>query len=281
MTISEAFTRYDREALLYQGKKDKTRVNYQTALATFLRANPDIPVQLINDQHIALWQQDMAYRGLALSYTASNLGRFRNVIKFCQKKGLSVMNPDLIDLPKVGRKEVKFVYADNIKNMINAVDSPRDKALIILMFSSGARISELLSLNRGSIVDGEARIIGKGDKPGIIHFDPVALRYLHGYLETRRDKLPPLFLSGQSRRLGYRRANQIVQTAAQLAGIEFNVTTHVMRHSFATDLLFNGAHIMEIKEHLRHKDISTTMRYLHVTDEHKKESYKKYHTVLE
>lgn len=282
MRVSEAFAQFDIEALLYGGKSEKTRTNYKTALSSFLKANPDLPIQMVGVEQISLWQRHMAYEGNALSYVASQLGRFRKVLLFCQrKKKLNVLDPAEVELPKVPRKEVNFLYSHQVQAMINSTEQPRDKALIAMMFSSGARISELLSLDRDSIQDDQARIIGKGDKPGVIDFDPVALRYLGAYLETRKDRLRPLFISGQSRRLGYRRANQIVQVAAGLAGIDVTVSTHVMRHSFATDLMFNGAHIMEVKEHLRHKDVSTTMRYLHVTDSHKKESYKKHHTVLE
>lgn len=285
MTISEAFAQYDLEALLYKGKKEKTRQAYKTVLNSFLNSNPDLPVQFIAAEHIALWERYMARQGNSLSTVASWLGRFRKVMVFLKKKKYSVMDPDEIELPKVKKKEVTFLYARQIQDMIDITENLRDKALIAMMFSSGARINELLSLNRDSISKdefghGEARIIGKGDKPGTINFDVVALRYLDDYLGTRKDRLAPLFVSGQRRRLGYARANQIIHEAADLAGVPVNVSTHVIRHSFATDLMFNGAHIMDIKAQLRHSDVSTTMRYLHVTDSHKKESYRKFHTTL-
>lgn len=280
MNITEAFEQFQLQKLYYKGKSAKTISNYHTALQSFLRANPDLPVQFLAPQHVSQWERHMAKDGLAISTVASYLGCLRKVLPFVKKLGYNVMDAQDVELPKVKKNKVNFLYSNEVQKMINAAENPRDRALCCMMFSSGARISELLSLNRDSIRNGEAMITGKGDKEGIIDFDETALRYLEAYLETRTDRLRPLFISGQRRRLGYARANQIIHELSDLAGININVTTHTMRHSFATDLMFNGAHIMEIKEHLRHEDVSTTMRYLHVTDEHKKSSYKKNHTIL-
>ncbi len=281
MNVTEAFSQYILEELHYNDRSPKTIVNYQTALASFLHAIPDVPVQFLTYEHIVTWKRYAASRGLAPSYVACNLARLRKVLKYLRKRGYATLDPEEVTLPKVRQKKVNFLFPSQIQDMIDAAETPRDKALIALMFSSGGRISEVLSLNRDSIRDGTASIIGKGDKPGMLTFDPVALRYLDEYLETRTDKLKPLFISGQRRRLGYARANQIFHEVSDQAGIETNVTTHIMRHSFATDLMLNGADIREVQEHLRHKDVSTAMRYMHVTDAHKQASYRKHHTVLE
>jgi integrase/recombinase XerD len=280
MLLSEAFKCYELEELRFRERSEKTIGNYRGVLASFLKANSDIPVQLLTLEHLIRWKMRMDYEGNQISYMAHNLMRMRKVLKYLRKRGLSVLDPEEIELPRVARKKVEFLYSHEVQAMIDAAELPRDKALIALGFASGGRISEILSLNRDSIRDGEATIIGKGDKPGTLSFDSTALRYLDEYLATRRDKLRPLFVSSQNRRLGYARANQIYHRVADYAGIEINVTTHTMRHSFATDMLLNGANIVEVKEHLRHEDISTTLRYLHVTDEHKKASYKKYHSKL-
>lgn len=280
MTIVEAFVQFELEELYNKHKADKTIRNYRTTLSSFLMCNTDIPIQLLEYEHIIRWQMNMRHKGDAVSYVASNLIRFRKVLRYLRKRGVQCLDSELIEPPKVPRNKVVFLLPDEIQRMIDVTDRPRDKALIILTFASGGRINEVLSLNRDSIRDGEATITGKGDKEGVLEFDEAALAVLQAYLDTRTDRLRPLFVSSQRRRLGYARANQIFHEAADLAGIDKNVSTHIMRHSFATDLLLNGANIVEVKEHLRHENISTTMRYLHVTDEHKKQSYRKYHTRL-
>jgi site-specific recombinase XerD len=151
------------------------------------------------------------------------------------------------------------------------------------LFSSGARISELLQLDRDSIVlnefgEGEAQIEGKGNKPGVLTFDSNALKILNDYTETRNDPIRPLFISGQRRRITVSRVEQLCHEYADMAGIDKNVTPHVWRHTFASDLKLNGADIYDISKQLRHSNIATTMIYTHISDQKKANDYRKYHT---
>jgi site-specific recombinase XerD len=162
--------------------------------------------------------------------------------------------------------------------------------MIELLFSSGLRVSELVNLDRDHINTKrrEFTVRGKGKKDRPIFISEKAANFVDSYLSRRMDNLPPLFLSysrnnitttsGDYRRLTSRSVQRIINKYAKLAGITKHVSPHTMRHSFATDLLINGADIRSVQSMLGHSNISTTQVYTHVTDHHLREVYEKYHS---
>lgn len=206
------------------------------------------------------------------------MSRIRAILRHMSRRGAKVIDWKEVELPKVKRKRPTWLSVEEIGQFLSVIESPRDRAIFACLFGSGARISELLDLNRNDIVDGSAYILGKGDKPGILDFDDNALLCLKEYMDERRDNLRPLFVSGQRRRITVSRVQQLAHQYADMAGIDKNVTPHVFRHSFATDLKFNGADIYDIMVQLRHSSIGTTQMYLHVGDEKKKADHKRFHS---
>ena len=167
----------------------------------------------------------------------------------------------------------------------------RDRAIIELLFSGGLRVSELCNLNRDSInlARREFMVRGKGKKDRPIFIDQTTADHLEEYLSARHDTLPALFLnnssnqntpdtSGDFRRLSPRSIERIIQKYARLAGITKHVTPHTLRHSFATDLLMNGADLRSVQSLLGHANIATTQIYTHITDPHLKEVHEKFHS---
>lgn len=276
MSISDAFVLYDLHKL--HGKTLKTRKNYRSTLNSFVKCWGDIPVELITVNSVAVWKQEMAYRGKQTSSMGSNLSHLREVLKYLKRHGYDVIDYWEVDRPTIKRKAPTWLQVEEVGALLSVIESPRDKAIVACLYSTGARISELLSLNRDSIENGVAEIIGKGDKPGTLDFDDNALEYLNTYLETRRDKLHPLFVSGQRRRITVSRVEQLIHEYADLAGIEKNVTPHVLRHSFASNLKLNGADIYDIQKQMRHSSISTSQIYVHIEDKKKQQDYKTYHS---
>jgi site-specific recombinase XerD len=277
MTILEAFIRYDQE-LQAQGLSEKTRKNYRTALNSLMAAVGDIPIEFITFDVVTRWQLTMRSRGMQPSTIKGNLCRLREVLKYLRRQGYKVIDSRDIDLPKVPKKDPVWLEFNEVDQLLNVIESKRDRALISALFASGARISELLQLNRDSIKGHEAHIIGKGDKPGVIYFDERSLYLINDYVDSRKDQLTPLFVSGQYRRITVSRVEQLLHTYTDMAGIDKNVTPHVLRHSFASDLKLNGADIYDISKLLRHKQISTTMMYAHIKEEKNQANYEKYHS---
>jgi site-specific recombinase XerD len=203
-----------------------------------------------------------------------------------------------VELPKISRRQVTFLHYDEVARMLEGIlltseQGLRDRAIIELLFSSGLRVSELVNLNRDHVNTKrrEFMVRGKGQKDRPVFIGEAAALRIEDYLAARIDNLPPLFLSysrnntvtttGDYRRLTSRSIQRIMTKYAKLAGITKHVSPHTMRHSFATDLLMNGADIRSVQSMLGHSNISTTQVYTHVTDEHLREIYEKFHSDTE
>ncbi len=222
----------------------------------------------------------------------------RAFLKFLAKQDVKTLSPEKIELPKISRKQVTFLYYDEVTRLLDTIPlndetGLRDRAIIELLFSSGLRVSELVNLNRDHVNTKrrEFMVRGKGQKDRPVFISESTADHVEDYLAARLDNLPPLFLSysrnstattsGDYRRLTARSIQRIISKYARLAGITKHVSPHTMRHSFATDLLMNGADIRSVQSMLGHSNISTTQVYTHVTDEHLREAYEKFHSDTE
>lgn len=220
----------------------------------------------------------------------------RGFLKYLARRDIKSLDPSLVELPKVVRKQVTFLHFDEVEDMLEQIDLStesglRDRAIIELLYSGGLRVSELVGLNRDSInlERREFMVRGKGSKDRPIFISESCADRVQNYLDARTDSLPALFLnnsrnlqavdqSGNYRRMTARSVERIVEKYARLAGITKHVSPHTLRHSFATDLLMNGADIRSVQSMLGHADISTTQIYTHVTDAHLKEIHEKFHS---
>ena len=227
---------------------------------------------------------------------ALHLIALRGFLKYLAKREIPSLDPSLVELPKVHRKQVTFLGFDEVEKMLEEIDLStesglRDRAIIELLYSGGLRVSELVSLNRDSInlAKREFVVRGKGSKDRPIFISESAAERVADYLDARTDSLPALFLnnsrhlqevdtSGNYRRITVRSIARIVEKYARLAGITKHVSPHTLRHSFATDLLMNGADIRSVQSMLGHSNISTTEIYTHVTNSHLKEVHDKFHS---
>ena len=227
---------------------------------------------------------------------AYHLIALRGFLKYLARREIKSLDPSLVDLPKIIRKQVTFLHYDEVEDMLEQIDTStesglRDRAIIELLYSGGLRVSELVGLNRDSInlERREFMVRGKGSKDRPIFISEACADRVSDYLDARTDSLPALFLnnsrntqtvdtSGNYRRMTARSVERIVEKYARLAGITKHVSPHTLRHSFATDLLMNGADIRAVQSMLGHADISTTQIYTHVTDAHLREVHEKFHS---
>ena len=234
--------------------------------------------------------------GLSVLTQSYHLIALRGFLKYLARREIKSLDPSLVDLPKAIKKQVTFLHYDEVEEMINAIPEEtesdfRDRAILELLFSGGLRVSELVGLNRDSINLERREFIvrGKGSKDRPIFISKAAAEKVQDYLSTRHDSLPALFLnnskhlqavdnSGNFRRLTPRSVQRIIEKRARAVGITKHVTPHTLRHSFATDLLMNGADIRSVQAMLGHANIATTQIYTHVTDFHLKEVHEKYHS---
>ncbi len=301
MYMSELLLDYLEHLEVEGGRAARTAENYRLYLERFVEFTNDIAVEKITSEIVRkyrLWlnRYKNANDGeLATITQAYHLIALRGFLGYLSQRDIASLAPNKITLPKVSRKQVSFLHYEEVQRLIATIDLSseaglRDRAIIELLFSSGLRVSELIHLNRDHVNTKRREFVvrGKGQKDRPIFISQDAAGWVDRYLDARKDSLPPLFLSysknnvastsGDYRRLTARSVQRVIAQYARLAGITKHVSPHTMRHSFATDLLMNGADIRSVQSMLGHSNISTTQIYTHVTDEHLREVYEKFHS---
>jgi site-specific recombinase XerD len=301
MYMSELILDYIEHLEVEGGRSAKTAENYRLYLERFVEFTDDIKVGNITSEIIRkyrLWlnrYKNNADDDLATITQSYHLIALRGFLGYLGQRDIETLAPTKIILPKVARKQVTFLHYDEVERLISGIDISseaglRDRAIVELLFSSGLRVSELINLNRDHINTKrrEFMVRGKGQKDRPIFISEAAAGWVDHYLDVRDDMLSPLFIgysknvepstSGDFRRLTARSIQRMVSKYALLAGITKHVSPHTMRHSFATDLLMNGADIRSVQSMLGHSSISTTQVYTHVTDQHLREVYEKFHS---
>lgn len=217
----------------------------------------------------------------------------RAYLKFLRKRDIPSLSPEKIELAKVPERHLDLISSAELDRLLKATDGDteralRDKAILEMLFSTGLRVSELCSLDSDlDLSRDDFPIRGKGDKVRVVFLSDAAKDATRAYLKARTDMEPALFVSAARStetkkriptRLTPRSIELLIKTYAAKAGITKKVTPHVMRHSFATDLLSNGADIRSVQALLGHASINTTQIYTHVTDSHLREVHKKFHS---
>lgn len=278
MLLREAFAQYIFEEIQLKNGAEKTRKNYTTSLNSISQALGDIPIKLLTIEHVTRWKMYMDSKGNSPATIKHQLCHVRSVLRFLKKRGYDVLDYRMIDLPKVLRSKPTYLEYGEVQRVIDATENLRDKAIISCLFSTGCRISELLNLNIEDVQTQEVTVLGKGSKYRRVYIDDKAWEYLQTYLETRKDRIPALFVSGQYRRITVSRVQQILHVLEADVGLEKNLTPHVMRHSYATDLVRNGADIMAVKDLMGHQTVKTTEIYTHLSQNHLKEQYQMHHS---
>ncbi len=281
-----------------RGRSLKTVENYDRYISRFISFSKlKSPQNITNDnvREYRLWlnrQSGGHGSGDTLKKKTQNyyLIALRGFLKYLLKRGITSLPPDQIELAKVSERSLDLVSGDELGRLLEApkgddLKTLRDKAILELLFSTGLRVSELCSLPRDlDISKDEFAVRGKGDKVRVVFLSENARRALKNYLGKRKDMEDNLFIGmgkankkGEATSLTPRSVERLVATYAIKAGISKKVTPHVIRHSFATDLLENGADIRSVQAMLGHANISTTQIYTHVTDRGLRDIHKSFH----
>lgn len=300
-SISELITDFLEYMEIEQNRSQKTVANYDhylRRLEAFIGS--DEPVKKITPDALRKWRLELnrttGGNGEPLSKTTQNyhLIALRSFLKYLAKRDIDAMTSDKIELASVKRPQVGFLDIPELERLLTSIDvssivGKRDRAIIELLFSGGLRVSELVGLNREHInlERREFTVRGKGQKDRLIFISEDAAGWIEAYLKERPDNYAPLFVhargsqsgldAGEYTRLTARSVQRLVQRYARLAGITKTVTPHTLRHSFATDLLTNGADLRSVQGLLGHANISTTQIYTHLTDPQLRKVHEQFH----
>lgn len=307
MTLNEWKRRFLEHTEIEKGRSLKTVENYDRYLTRFLGhtkvARPEsITRETIREYRLWLNRQTVSSRrsGIVndtLKKKTQNyyLIALRAFLKYMRREGVETLAPDAIDLAKVGDRDLDLISANELGRLLTAPNggdlrSLRDRAILELLFSTGLRVSELVSLPRDlDLTRDEFAIRGKGDKVRVVFLSDTARMALKDYLAKRTDVDDAMFVHigrGSENamnkkqgdlRLTARSVERLIRYYAVKAGITKKVTPHVVRHAFATDLLENGADLRSVQALLGHVNIATTQIYTHVTDAKLREVHKKFH----
>ncbi len=292
-----------------RGRAVKTVENYDRYLARFfeqaqVKRPKDITEAKVREFRMWLNRQPVrsgAGDGGTLKRRTQNyyLIALRAFLKFLRKRGITSLSPERIELAKVPQRDIDLISHAELVRLLAAPRSAyaqaetkadqlrflRDDAILQLLFSTGLRVSELVALNADiDLSKDEMSVRGKGDKVRVVFFSSDAKKAAQQYLQARTDLEEPLFINmgrnatqTNDARLTSRSIERIVKQHATRAGITKKVTPHIVRHSFATDLLQNGADIRSVQALLGHANIATTQVYTHVTDAHLRNIHKSFH----
>lgn len=265
-------------------KKEKIRQNLDDVNPEVVRRYRVYLSRFVNASGGSLSRKTQGYHAIAL----------RSFLRWLTKQDFEVMSPDKIDLPKSSERQVKFLSGEQVDRILNApslsdITGKRDKAILEVLYSTGLRVSELVSLDR-DMLDLERRefgVVGKGGKGRVVFLSARAAEWIGKYLDARDDDYKPLFtrhkgkmgsgVTDESMRLTPRSVQRMMKKYQKKIKLTVDVTPHVLRHSFATDLLMAGADIRSVQEMLGHKNIQTTQIYTHVTHKHLKDVHRAFH----
>ena len=305
MQLSDAIRQFLEHCEIDKNQSKKTLINYAHYLERFLIFATDIEIAKIDQELIKkyrLYLNRLEFRPneeLNIKTQNFHIIALRAFFKFCVKKDWPTLLPEKVDLAKIPERTIEYLSREELERLFRYTEDGkqiglRNRAILEMLYSTGLRISELVNLDRQNIdfERGEFTVRGKGKKVRIVFLSERAKGWLKEYLDSRDDNYDPLFinhrrtrkkkkgdldLKGEHRRLTEYTIQEMVRLTAIKAGLTKHVTPHTLRHSFATELLLNGADIRSVQEMLGHSSITTTQIYTHITNKKLREIHQKFH----
>lgn len=295
MRLSEAFELYRLDCIVFKNQSPKTEETHNVARKWLIAYTGDIAVEDLTFVLVRNWKMwlDKGTNGRprSASTVREYIIRLRVVLRHLQQLGHPVLSYELIAIPKRPEHVPEFLTPDQVVDLIDAMGRPvrgyshknrlRNQAIVSLLYASGIRASELCRLNRADIrEDNTFTAFGKGNKARLCFVDERARIHLDAYLAVRDDNNPALFVSDHNGlRMSRGNLQRIFEFARGKVDFEVPVHCHVLRHSYATDLLRNNANMRYVQEMLGHSSLTTTQMYTHVVNEDLHKVYSAHHSI--
>ncbi len=262
-----------------------TTLNYRIDLEEFARFLDKTPVEAVEYPDLRRFLAQLKGRNLKPRSLARKLSSLRSFFKFLQREGVIQTNPaKLLVTPKLDKPLPHFMSEEETVQLIESpqsgkINSPRDKAIFEILYSTGIRVSELVGLNVDDVdfIGNIIKVMGKGKKERIVPIGNQALSALKEYMDGRKANNKFIFVNKNGTRLSDRSVRNIINKYILQQAMTQHVTPHMFRHSFATHLLNHGADLRSVQELLGHVNLSTTQIYTHLTTEKIKKVYDQAH----
>lgn len=306
MQLSSTIDDFLEYMAVEKNRSPKTIVVYRHYMDRFLGwLKKDVAIEDLTLDHVRKFRLflhnflDEQNEPLDLKTQTYHVIALRSLLRYARRRGLETIAPDQIELPKLDPREVSYLSGEELEVLLQKPDDTtmiglRDRAIMELFFSTGLRVSELANLTRKMIntETGEMRVVGKGRKERIVFISPRAAEWYAKYLARRGDEQPSAFVGYRGKGVGDQPSPKVEAQATPLTtrsieraiekhvtatGLVKKITPHTLRHSFATDLLLNGADIRSVQTLLGHASITTTQIYTHITNQQLKEIHNRFH----
>ena len=279
MLISEAFNLYRDDYIRFKNQSKRTEEIHEACKRLFLAYVGDKNIEHLTLLDIRLWRDAMARKRRTNSVRVYVI-RLRAVIGYLNLRGIECLDARLIPVPQREATVPVYLTEQEVEAMILNAYNLRNAFIIALLYSSGIRLSELIALNQGQIVDRCFTVIGKGRKPRLCFIEQRTEALMEQYLKSRQDHNDALVVSFEHKdRMTATNVQLLIRNSAKRAGINKKVTPHTLRHSFATNFLKNNGNMRYLSAMLGHASLDTTMMYAHVVDVDLQRQYEKYHTI--
>ena len=279
MLISQAFDSYERNYMAIRHQSIRICQTHAVTRRMLIDILGDKDMADITVEDIGKWAKELRKR--RCSNTVRNyIVRLRVVTEYLALIDVPCIKTALIPIPKREATIPEFLTPDDVTKMIECSYNIRNAFVISLLYSSGIRLSEMIQLNRNSIVDNKFTVVGKGKKVRLCFIDERTRQLMDQYLRSREDSCEALIVSAVNKaRMTPTNVQLLVKNSAIRAGIDKRVTPHTLRHSFATNFLRNNGNIRYLSTMLGHASLDTTMMYTHVVDNDLESQYRRFHTI--
>lgn len=279
MRLSEAFNMYLEDYIRAKNQSTRTEETHEACKRLLINFLGDKELSEVTLLDVREWRKEIS-KGRRANSIRVYILRLRAVLKYCNIRDIPCIRSELVLIPKREDTVPVFLSEAEVSEMIKCAFNLRNSFIISLLYSSGIRLSELISLNRGQIVDRRFTVIGKGRKPRLCFIDERTELLMELYLAQRTDNCDALVVSAENKqRMTATNIQLLVRNSAKRAGIIKKVTPHTLRHSFATNFLKNNGNMRYLSAMLGHASLDTTMMYAHVVDFDMQKQYEKYHTI--
>ena len=279
MKISEAFDMYIQEYLILKSGSEGTIEHYQKYKKSLCECLGDIRLEEVDLEAISKWNNALL-KGRSGNTVREYLCGLRMLLKYCSLRGFDCLNYGLVPVPKRTPVIPTFLTKEEVSLMIDNACNARSAFVVSLLYSSGIRLSEMLALNRGQIVNRKFTVVGKGKKPRLCFIDKRTEDLMNEYLKARTDKNNALVVSKDKKRMTATNVQLLVSNAARNAGLAHkHIHPHTLRHSFATNFLENNGNMRYLSTLMGHANLNTTAMYAHVVDVDLENQYKRFHSI--